>query len=199
MWQFYGVIRREHWPKHCKEVTYLLAKPLIHKITIWWDNQLPPGLPPILSPPNILQNIFQAEISSPCFQQGGESLTMQCLCAQVPGTWHSPRVECHQTITSRQHSESFHRFHVSQVALPGFPHFEALLFNPVPKVIESPMKWVHISKTKNRSCSLTLSGMLRSHLASMKSFTIAGKFCSTAMCVADAFCCGKKILRLGKA
>lgn len=27
------------------------TKTLIHKITIWWDNQLPPVLPPILSPP----------------------------------------------------------------------------------------------------------------------------------------------------
>lgn len=28
---------------------------------------------------------------------------------------------------------------------------------------------------------------------------MAGKFCRTAMCVADAFCCGKKILHLGRA
>lgn len=58
------------------------------------------------------------------------------------------------------------------------------------------MKLVHISKPKNRSCSLTLSGMSRSHSALMKSFTMAGKFCRTAMCVADAFCCRKKTLHL---
>lgn len=41
--------------------------------------------------------------------------------------------------------------------------------------------------------SLTLSGMSRSHSASMRSLTRAGKLCSTAMCIAEAFCCGKKM------
>lgn len=83
-------------------------------------------------------------------------------------------------------------------------HFQVVLILKHSSLILSqgdqiPMKWLHISKKKNRSCSLTLSGMSRSHSASMKSFTMAGKFCSTAMCVADAFCCGKKTLWLGRA
>lgn len=75
---------------------------------------------------------------------------MQCLCTQVPGTWHSPSAESYQAMTSLQHSKSFHRLHVSLVVLPASPHFKALLFNPVPKVIKSSTKWSHVSKTKNQ-------------------------------------------------
>lgn len=77
MCPFCGVIRREHHHKCEDWLKQGMQSPPFRKITIWWHKQLLPGLPPILSPPNILQNIFYLEISPTCFQQGGESLTMQ--------------------------------------------------------------------------------------------------------------------------
>lgn len=124
--------RNEYYPKHYKQATKLQIKPLIPKIIISQDNQLPLG------------NTFWPEISVTWFQQRAEFTPCPRDTAQ-PTRWVS-------TIKSLPHCST--HYHFTGFTFPKL-HFQLFPILKHSSLVPSPRspsstKWVHIAEEKKK-------------------------------------------------